>query len=134
MMMKPSAGVGPDRAARAASVAVVAVEAVGAVLLWGPIPLAWLWIGGRIYAVTGSLAADGFIGFAGFVASVLLVVAALRRIDLVWISLRRRAGRDQAEGALQEVVAISGAFGIVGFMLWYYLFSHAYVLPFMPSG
>jgi hypothetical protein len=35
---------------------------------------------------------------------------------------------------LQEVVAISGAFGIVGFVLWYYLFSHAYVLPFMPSS
>jgi hypothetical protein len=133
-MMEASAAVEPYRAVRAASVAVVVVEAVGAALLWGPIPLAWLWIGGRIYALTGSLAADGFIGFAGFVVSVLLVVAALRRIDLVWISLRRRAGHDQAEGALQEVVAISGAFGIVGFMLWYYLFSHAYVLPFMPSG
>jgi hypothetical protein len=114
--------------------ALVAVEAVGAVLLWGPLPLAWLWIGGRIYAMTGSLAADGFLGFAGFVASVVIVVAGLRRIDAVWISLRRRAGYEQDEGALQEVVTISGAFGIVGFVLWYYLFSHAYVLPFMPSA
>jgi len=132
--MESSAAAEPNRTARAASVAVVTVEAVGAVLLWGPIPLAWLWIGGRIYSLTGSLAADGFIGFAGFVVSVLAVVWGLRRVDSVWISLRRRAGHDQAEGALQEVVAISGAFGIVGFMLWYYLFSHAYVLPFMPSG
>jgi hypothetical protein len=132
--LEASPVVEPDRAASAAAVAVVAVEVVGAVLLWGPLPLAWLWIGGRVYALTGSLAADGFIGFAGFVASVLLVVAALRRIDLVWISLRRRAGRVQAEGALQEVAVVSGAFGIVGFMLWYYVFSHAYVLPFMPSG
>jgi hypothetical protein len=132
--MEASPVVAPDRAARAASVAVVVVEAAGAVLLWGPIPLAWLWIGGRVYSLTGSLAADGFIGFAGFVASVLLIVAALRRIDSVWISLRRRAGYNQDEGALQEVAAISGAFGIVGFVLWYYLFSHAYVLPFMPSG
>jgi hypothetical protein len=132
--LEASPVVEPDRAASAAAVAVVAVEVVGAVLLWGPLPLAWLWIGGRVYALTGSLAADGFSGFAGFVASVLLVVAALRRIDLVWISLRRRAGRVQAEGALQEVAVVSGAFGIVGFMLWYYVFSHAYVLPFMPSG
>jgi hypothetical protein len=132
--MESSATIKANRTAQAASVAVVVVEAIGAVLLWGPIPLAWLWIGGRIYSLTGSLAADGFIGFAGFVVSVLAVVWGLRRVDSVWISLRRRAGHDQAEGALQEVVAISGAFGIVGFMLWYYLFSHAYVLPFMPSG
>jgi hypothetical protein len=122
------------RTGQAASAALLAVETAGAVLLWGPLPFAWLWIGGRIYALTGSLAADGSIGFAGFVASVLLVVAGLRRIDSVWISLRRRAGHPQVEGALQEIVAISGAFGIAGFMLWYYLFSHAYVLPFMPSG
>jgi hypothetical protein len=132
--MESSATIKANRTTQAASVAVVVVEAIGAVLLWGPIPLAWLWIGGRIYSLTGSLAADGFIGFAGFVVSVLAVVWGLRRVDSVWISLRRRAGHDQAEGALQEVVAISGAFGIVGFMLWYYLFSHAYVLPFMPSG
>jgi hypothetical protein len=120
--------------ARTASAAVLAVETIGTVLLWGPIPFAWLWVGGRVYALTGSLAADGFIGFAGFVASVVLVVAGLRRIDVVWISLRRRSGHSQPEGALQEVVAISGAFGLLGFVLWYYLFSHAYVLPFMPSG
>jgi hypothetical protein len=122
------------RTGQAASAALLAVETAGAVLLWGPLPFAWLWIGGRIYALTGSLAADGFIGFAGFIGSVVLVVAGLRRIDVVWISLRRRAGHVQPEGALQEVVAISGAFGLLGFVLWYYLFSHAYVLPFMPSG
>jgi hypothetical protein len=122
------------RAARAASAAVLAIEALGALLMWAPIPFAWLWIGGRIYALTGSLAADGFIGFAGFVASIVLLVWGLRQLDTVWISLRRRGGHEQEGGALQEVVAISGAFGIVGFMLWYYLFSHAYVLPFMPSS
>ena len=122
------------RTGQAASAALLVVETAGAVLLWGPLPFAWLWIGGRIYALTGSLAADGFIGFAGFIGSVVLVVAGLRRIDVVWISLRRRAGHVQPEGALQEVVSISGAFGLLGFVLWYYLFSHAYVLPFMPSG
>jgi hypothetical protein len=122
------------RTARAASAAVFAVETLGALLMWAPIPLAWLWIGGRVYAATGSLAADGLVGFLGFIGTVVLLVAGLRRIDVVWIGLRRQAGHDQKEGALQEIVAISGAFGIVAFMLWYYLFSHAYVLPFMPSG
>jgi hypothetical protein len=119
---------------RVASGAVLALEAVGAVLMWAPIPLAWLWIGGRVYSATGSLAADGFVAFAGFVASVLALLWFLRRIDVLWIALRRRAGYEQEDGALSEVVAISGALGIVCFFAWYYLFSHAYVLPFMPSS
>jgi hypothetical protein len=119
---------------RAASAAVLAVETIGTLLMWAPIPFAWLWIGGRVYAVTGSLAADGFVGFLGFVGTVVLLVAGLRRIDAVWIGLRRQAGHEQKEGALQEIAAVTGAFGIVAFMLWYYLFSHAYVLPFMPSS
>src|SRR3954468_6402280 len=116
-----------------ASAALLTLEAVGAVLMWAPIPFAWLWIGGRVYSGTGSLAADGFVAFFGFVASVVLLVAALRRVDGIWVILRRRAGHEQPEGALNEVVAISGALGIVGFAVWYYLLSHAYVLPFMPS-
>jgi hypothetical protein len=112
---------------------VLVIETLGALLMWAPIPFAWLWIGGRVYAATGSLAADGLVGFLGFVATVILLVAGLRRVDAVWIGLRRRAGYEQEDGALQEVVAITAACGIVAFMLWYYLFSHAYVIPFMPS-
>jgi hypothetical protein len=121
-------------AAQAAPAAVLALEAVGAVLMSAPIPLAWLWIGGRVYSATGSLGADAFVAFFGFVASVLSLLWLLRRVDLLWIALRRRAGHEQDEGALSEVVAISGALGIVCFIAWYYLFSHAYVLPFMPSS
>jgi hypothetical protein len=123
-----------SRFAHAAPAAVLGLEAAGAVLMWAPIPLAWLWIGGRVYSATGSLAADGFVGFFGFVATVVLVIAGLRRVDVLWIALRRRAGYEQDEGALSDVVAISAAIGLVGFVLWYYLFSHAYVLPFMPSS
>jgi hypothetical protein len=132
--MEHADAISTNRLAWAASAAVLAVEAFGAVLMWGPIPLGWLWIGGRVYSATGSLVADGFVAFFGFLATVILLVGALRRIDLVWIALRRSAGHEQTEGALSEVVSISAAFGIVGFVLWYYLFSHAYVLPFMPSS
>jgi hypothetical protein len=117
-----------------ASAGLLALEALGALLMWVPIPLAWLWIGGRVYSAIGSLLADGFVAFFGFVACILLVVYTLRRVDLVWIGLRRGAGHEQTEGALSEVVTISGAFGLVGFWCWYYLFSHAYVMPFMPSS
>jgi hypothetical protein len=124
----------PDRRlAGLASVALLALEVLGTILMWLPIPLAWLWVGGRIYSVTGSLAADLAVAFFGFVATTLLVLVALIRVDKMWIALRRRAGHKQAQGAVAQVAIVSGTVGIAGFLLWYYLLAKAFILPFMPS-
>jgi hypothetical protein len=112
----------------------VAAEAIGSLLMWAAIPLLWLWIGGRVYSFTGSLGADLGVAFLGFVGMLFVALSGLRRIDSGWIALRRRAGHEQEEGALSQVVSISATLALVLFTAWYYLFSHAYVLPFMPSG
>jgi hypothetical protein len=107
------------------------VEAVGSLAIWAAIPLGWLWIGGRVYAATGSLGADAAVAFFGSVACIVGAVALLRRVDRVWIAHRRRAGYDQVEGVLPQLVVASVTIALVLFLAWYYLFSHAYVLPFM---
>jgi hypothetical protein len=101
--------------------------------MWVPVPLAWFWVGARVYDVTGSVAADGGVAFFGFLATATLAMAVLRRVDAAWLALRRRAGHDQPQGALTQVVVVSGTFGILAFVLWYYI-GGAFVLPFMPSG
>jgi hypothetical protein len=126
-------GVDRTRLTAAACAAVLAIEALGTVLMWAPIPLAWLWIGGRVYSVTGSLAADLAVAFGGFIATTLLAVMVLHRIDGLWIALRRRAGHDQEGGALPQVAVVSGTFGMIAFLLWYYLLAKAFIMPFMPS-
>src|SRR5436190_18464922 len=88
----------------AACVAVLAAEAFGTLVLWAPLPFAWIWIGGRVYAVTGSLLADGSVALLGFAASAFLAMRGLARLDDVWITLRRRAGYSQSQGALTQVV------------------------------
>jgi hypothetical protein len=113
---------------------VLALECVGSLAMWAAIPLAWLWIGGRVYSLTSSLGLDVLVAFAGFVGTLVLAVALLRRLDVIWIALRQRAGYEQKEGALTEVVTISATFALLIFVGWYYLFSHAYVIPFMPSN
>jgi hypothetical protein len=113
---------------------VLVLECVGALAMWAAIPLAWLWIGGRVYSLTSSLGLDVLVVFAGFVATLVLVVALLRRLDATWIALRQRAGYEQKEGALTEVVTVSATLALLLFVAWYYLFSHAYVIPFMPSN
>ena len=110
---------------------ILLVEAVGSLAMWTAIPLAWLWIGARVYTATGSLGADGAVAFFGSVGTILLMVASLRKIDGAWVALRRQAGHDQVEGMLSHLVVASVTIALVVFLAWYYLFSHAYVLPFM---
>jgi hypothetical protein len=132
--MTPMAAQGPmKRTARAMSAGVLVLEVVGSALMWAPIPLAWMWIGGRVNEATGSLAAGGAVTFAGFVASTVVAMSLLTRLDEVWITLRRRAGHDQREGALTQVVVVSATLGIAAFVLWYYVIGQAYLIPFMPT-
>jgi hypothetical protein len=69
---------------------------------------------------------------SGFLATTILVMAALTRLDRAWVAMRRRAGHDQLEGTLTRVVVISATLGILAFLLWYYVFAKAFILPFMP--
>lgn len=117
----------------AASAAVVAVEVIGSLLMWAPIPIAWMWVGARVYDATGSLAADGGVALLGFMVTTTFAMATLNRIDRVWVTLRRRAGHSQVEGALTRVVVVSATLGIVLFLVWFYLLSNAFIMPFMPS-
>jgi hypothetical protein len=101
--------------------------------MWAPIPLAWMWVGGQVFSATGSLAADGAVAFLGFMATTWLAMAALNRLDAVWVALRRKAGHEQKQGALTQVVVVSATLGILVFLAWYYVIERAFVLPFMPS-
>jgi hypothetical protein len=112
---------------------VLAAEAFGTLLLWAPLPFAWIWVGGRVYALTGSLFADGAVALVGFSLSAWIAMRGLARLDQTWVTLRRRAGYTQPEGALTQIVVVSATLGIGAFLLWYYLFSKAFILPFMPS-
>jgi hypothetical protein len=120
-------------ARRAACLGVLAVEVIGTLAMWAPIPLAWIWIGSKVYDLTGSLAADGLAALIGFGVTIVLVMRALARLDVVWIGLRRETGHLQKEGALTQVVVISATFGLIAFLVWYYVLEDAYILPFMPS-
>ena len=121
------------RSARAASFLVLATEAFGTVLMWVPIPLAWFWIGARVYDATHSIMADGIVVLGGFLLSVIVVLKVLTRIDQLWIELRRRAGHDQRDGALNQVVIVSATFGVVGFWVWFHIIEDAFIIPFMPT-
>lgn len=121
-------------ATNAACAGLLAAEAVGSLLMWAPIPLGWMWVGARVYEATGSMASDLGVVLLGFGATVILVMRGLTRIDRAWVRLRQQAGYEQRQGALTQVVVMTATLGLLGFALWYYVFSDAYIIPFMPTS
>jgi len=90
---------------------------------WGPIPVGSLWLASQIQYLTGSVSLAIFIGFAVLLAVLLVGLMVLRRLDLLWILLRRAAGYDQRQGTLGPIFATTAAIGVVLFSAWLLLFA-----------
>jgi hypothetical protein len=114
--------------------AVLLLEVLAALMMWGPIPVAWVWVGARVYDGTGSFVAGAATWFLGFAATLWVVAGALARLDRIWIRLRNRAGDAQAQGAMTQVIVVTATFALAAFFLWFYVIGKAFVIPFMPSG
>jgi hypothetical protein len=85
---------------------------------WGPLPIAWLWIASRVQYWTGSLGAALVVGFIGLLGSLLAVLMILRRLDTLWILVRRAAGYDQRQGRMIPIFATTCVVGAIGFTFW----------------
>ena len=99
--------------------ALLAVELVLCLSLFGPQPYAWLWIGSQVQYQTGFVMAGIGTILIGCLASLLLTMAAAKRVDHAWKLVRRAAGYDQDEGALERIFVISVAVAVLIFGFWF---------------
>jgi hypothetical protein len=123
----------PAFSLRAAGAALLVAEVLGCLLMYLPIPAAWMWIGARVYDATSSMMADLTVAFGGFAVTTLFTMGALNRMDATWVSLRRRAGYDQRDGALTRVVVVSATIGMAAFWVWFHIIEGAFIIRFMPT-
>jgi hypothetical protein len=99
--------------------ALLAVMIVVNLCFWGPIPAAWLWMGGRVNWWTDSLFAGLLVAFVGMIATLMLGLVLLRRLDEAWILVRRAAGHDQRTGIIGRVFGICAIVGAALFTFWF---------------
>ncbi len=98
--------------------AILAFEGLVAVTFWGPIPMAWLWVGAQVKHQTGSISLFIIVAFLGMLLTLLAGLALMRRIDQFWIIVRRAAGHDQRSGAIGPVFAVASIIGATLFTIW----------------
>jgi hypothetical protein len=88
-------------------------------LCWGPIPLACLWLGSQANYLSGSVGLGILIAFAGLFGLLFGALALLRRLDNVWILVRRAAGHDQRSGTLGRIFAATAIVCGAVFTFWF---------------
>lgn len=86
--------------------------------LWGPQPAGWLWIGAQLDHQTDSLTAGLVVAFIGTMLTMVGTIGLAKRLDHAWKLVRRAAGFEQKEGALNRILVISGAIGVPAFLFW----------------
>ena len=122
---------GPRRSGRVASAALLfAIMLAGSVGLWVGVPLAWLWIGGRVQVATGSLGTAVLVMMAGVLVSILLAARLLGWLSEKHAHARERQGLEELGNVpLEGVMVVSAMIALVAFLLWFFVFSGAEPFP-----
>jgi hypothetical protein len=131
--VQPAESVAARRAAGAGALGIFLIEVLGAFIMWLPNPAAWLWVGARTYDATQRISLGGLAALIGILVSTTLLMMLLTRLDMRWVILRRRAGREQKEGALTQVVVVSATLALAAFYAWQVM-NQAFIMPFMPMN
>jgi hypothetical protein len=109
------------RADGAFAAGILAVMGLIAATFWGPIPMAWLWIGAQFQHLSGSVSLAILIAFVGMLLTLMAGLSLVKRLDQFWILVRRAAGHDQRSGAIGPVFATAAVIGTTLFCIWLFV-------------
>jgi hypothetical protein len=98
---------------------VLLVQTVVCLSLWGPQPVAWLWVGSQVDYHSGSVTFGIAVAFAGMIATLMGTLVLATRLDALWKLLRRAAGHDQKEGMLVRIFATTAVIAALAFGFWF---------------
>jgi hypothetical protein len=115
---------GGDRRRRTDAVlaaGVLVLESLVCLTLWGPQPVAWLWVGSQIDYHAGSITLALVVTFLGMLGTLMITLGIATRLDRVWRILRRAAGHEQQEGILPRIFAVTAIIALVLFSLWFWI-------------
>jgi hypothetical protein len=88
-------------------------------LFWGPIPAGALWIASRISGNgTDNIFVAIVAAFALCLVGLLGGLVVLKRLDALWILIRRAAGHDQRRGIIGPIFGVCAVVGGIGFTIW----------------
>ena len=115
------AGAGRRTADRVLAAVLLVIETLLCVSLWGPQPVAWLWVASQIDGRYDSISLAIATAFAGMLTTLFITLAIAIRVDHAWRLVRRAAGYEQREGAINKIFIISLLIVGTAFLIWFML-------------
>jgi hypothetical protein len=100
---------------------VLALEALVCLSLWGPQPVAWLWVGSQVDYHADSITLALAVTFLGMLGTLMVTLGIATRLDRAWRILRRAAGHDQQQGMLPRIFAVTAIVALVVFSSWFWI-------------
>jgi hypothetical protein len=100
---------------------VLAIETLVCLSLWGPQPVAWLWVGSQVDYRADSISLALLVTFLGMLGTLMITLGIATRLDRAWRILRRAAGHEQQEGMLPRIFAVTAIVALVAFSFWFWI-------------
>jgi hypothetical protein len=98
---------------------ILVVEVLLCLTLWGPQPIAWLWVGGQVQGATDSVELAITVSFMGMLLTLFVTLMIVKRLDHAWRLVRRAAGYPQTDGLVERVFVISAGLAVLLFTFWF---------------
>jgi uncharacterized membrane protein YbhN (UPF0104 family) len=112
------------------AVLLVAIMFLGSLMLWVGVPVAWLWVGSRVIATSGSVGLALFTMMTGMLVSVGVLVSWLGWLGRKHVELQELRGREIGRTtALEQVLVGSASLAVLAFAVWFFGFSGSPPLP-----
>jgi hypothetical protein len=112
-------GPGRRRTDATLALALLGLEVLVCLTLWGPQPVAWLWVGSQVDYWSGSVTFGIAVAFTGMIATLMTTLAVAHRLDRLWRILRRAAGYEQRDGMLVRIFAATAVIAGLAFLFWF---------------
>ena len=102
----------------------------GAMALWIGVPLLWLFIGSKVQESTHSVGAAIGLMLFGSVATILLLVPLLARLNEAYEHVREHRGLENyGQAPLEAVLVVSAVAALGALVVWFVLFGEGPSLP-----
>jgi uncharacterized membrane protein YbhN (UPF0104 family) len=112
-----------------ASAALLLLMLAGCLFLWVGAPVLWLWIGSQVQG-SASLGTAMLVTFAGFVATVLVVVTGLSWLNRAHAELQEVRQRPvSSQSALEVMFVASAGIAVAAFVIWFFFLAGASPIP-----
>jgi hypothetical protein len=110
-------------------------EVVLCISLWGPVPLAGIWVGSQVVPLVGSEMFGILVAFVVIMLTLVVTLVILRRLDHIWKLARRAAGHDQSRGALEPIFVTTAVIATTAFLFWFLVIEGpgSQIVPERPS-